>query len=137
MDTKRRQRLESKGWQFGGVRDFLGLSDDEAEYVRLRVSLSRAFRMLRTALNLTQEAAAKQIGSSQSRVAKLEGADPSVSLDLYFRSFYSLGVKTRDLASILSEAATQYEVNAGKVHAHGLEAVIKATAEDLVPVSAP
>jgi hypothetical protein len=37
-----------------------------------------------------------------SRLAKMESGDPSVSLDLLFRSLFSLGITRKNLASTLS-----------------------------------
>jgi len=47
-------------------------------------------------------APAKLIKSSQSRLAKMEGGDPSVSLDLLIRSLLALGASNRDLARAIS-----------------------------------
>jgi transcriptional regulator with XRE-family HTH domain len=86
------------------VQDFLGLSDEEAAYVELRLRLADSLRSRRTRRNLTQAAFAKLIQSSQSRVAKMEGGDPSVSLDLLIRSLLALGASSRDLARTISTA---------------------------------
>ena len=42
------------------------------------------------------------VQSSQSRVAKMEGGDPSVSLDLLIRSLLALGASARDIARAIS-----------------------------------
>ena len=52
--------------------------------------------------NLTQEQLARLLKSSQSRVAKMERGDPSVSLDLLVRSMLVLGESRKSLARILS-----------------------------------
>ena len=41
-ETKRR-RLEARGWRVGNTKEFLGLSDDEAAYIELKLKLGRAF----------------------------------------------------------------------------------------------
>jgi predicted transcriptional regulator len=105
MRRIKRQRLERKGWRIGSARDFLGLSDEEAAYVELRLRLADSLKSRRKRRNLTQAGLAKMLQSSQSRVAKMEGGDPSVSLDLLIRSLLVLGASNRDLARTISEAS--------------------------------
>ncbi len=105
MRPSKRRKLEEKGWQFGTVRDFLGLSEEEAAYVELRLHLADSLKNRRRKRNLTQAAFARLIQSSQSRVAKMEGGDPSVSLDLLIRSLLALGASGRDLARTISAAS--------------------------------
>jgi transcriptional regulator with XRE-family HTH domain len=97
MKQAKRKRLEATGWRVGSATEFLGLSAEEAALVELRVALSESLRARRRAARLTQVALARQLGSSQSRVAKMEAGDPSVSLDLLLRSLLSLGAKPRDI----------------------------------------
>ena len=94
MRAKKRKRLEDAGWQFGSTAEFLGLAEDEVALLEMRFRLAGSLRELRLELGLTQVDLAGRIGSSQSRVAKMERADPSVSLELLVRSLLALG-KTR------------------------------------------
>jgi len=55
-------------------------------------------------VNLSQTELAKLLHPSQSRVAKMEGGDPSVSIDLLIRSLLALGASNRDLARAISGA---------------------------------
>lgn len=98
MRKDKKQRLEAAGWKVGTVREFLDLSPEESLYVEFKLALSEKLRELRTQKGLTQVAVAAELRSSQSRVAKLEAADPSVSLDLLVRSLLKLGATRRDLA---------------------------------------
>jgi len=102
MRESRRKRLESKGWKVGTAKDFLGLSDDEAAYVELRMRLAEGLKARRQARGVTQVEMAKSIKSSQSRVAKMEAGDPTVSLDLMLRSLLALGASNRELAAIIA-----------------------------------
>ena len=104
MRQSKREKLARKGWKIGTVQEFLGLSEQEAAYVELRARLSDSLRERRKKRNLTQQALAKRIRSSQSRVAKMESGDPSVSLDLLIRSLLALGVSSRDLARAIASA---------------------------------
>jgi DNA-binding XRE family transcriptional regulator len=105
MRRSKRQKLERKGWRIGGAQEFLGLSDQEAAYVELRLRLADSLKARRRNRNLTQAAVAKRIHSSQSRVAKMEGGDPTVSLDLLIRSLLALGASNRDLARAIGGAS--------------------------------
>jgi ribosome-binding protein aMBF1 (putative translation factor) len=102
MRKSKRERLEEKGWRFGTAQEFLGLSNEESAYVELRLRLADSLRLRRQKRKLSQTELAKMVHSSQSRVAKMEGGDPSVSLDLLIRSLLALGVSTRDLARAIS-----------------------------------
>lgn len=51
---------------------------------------------------LTQSDLAKLVRSSQSRVAKMESGDPSVSLDLLVRTLLALGVSNQEIARTIA-----------------------------------
>ncbi|MEO8620630.1 MAG: helix-turn-helix transcriptional regulator [bacterium] len=102
MDARKRKRVEAAGWAVGDTAAFLKLAPEEAALVEMRVALSRTLRERRQAAGLTQTALAKQLGSSQSRVAKLEGGDASVSLELLIRALLSIGASRKDVAHALS-----------------------------------
>ena len=101
MKAEKRRRLEAAGWRVGDARDFLGLSDDEAEFVEIKLALARRLRELREKRNWTQADLAKHVGSSQSRVAKMEAADPTVSVDLLVRSLLAVGANRREVGRIV------------------------------------
>ena len=103
--TTRSARLAAAGWRSGSTQDFLGLSDDEAAYIKLRMQLAKTLRVQRERAQLTQEDAAKLLGSSQSRIAKMESGDPTVSLDLLFRALFKLGVSGATLARAVRRCA--------------------------------
>ena len=97
------RRLRSRGWKVGDAAGFLGLSPEESAFVELRFALSRSVRERRLALGVSQVELASRLGSSQSRVAKLEGADATVSIDLLVRSLLALGASRRDIGRALSQ----------------------------------
>lgn len=99
---KMHKRLESAGWKVGGTSEFLGLTEEEAAIVELKVGLAYAVRERRSRRSLTQEQLGRLLGSSQSRVAKMEAADPSVSLDLMVRSLLRLGASRKEVASYIA-----------------------------------
>ena len=102
MKKAKRARLEAAGWKVGTVRQFLGLSDEEAAFVDLKRALARNLRSRRERKGLTQNQLAELIESSQSRVAKMEAGDRTVSLDLLVRSLLAMGTTKRELARIIA-----------------------------------
>ena len=102
MKKQKRQKLEAKGWRVGTVDEFLDLSPEDSAYIELKLKLSESLRARRRRKRLSQVALAKLVKSSQSRVAKMESGDPSVSVDLLIRSHIALGVSRRELGKIIS-----------------------------------
>lgn len=98
MDSARQQKLKAKGWKFGDAADFLQLSPEQEMYVELRVALSQSLKKMRTRQGISQQRLAEVIGSSQSRVAKMEAGSASVSMDLIVKSMIALGASRKDLA---------------------------------------
>ena len=74
MRATKRKRLEAKGWKVGGAKEFLALSDQEAEYIELKLKLAESLREKRRQRRLRQIDMAKLVKSGQSRVAKIEAA---------------------------------------------------------------
>ncbi|MEZ4863596.1 MAG: helix-turn-helix transcriptional regulator [Caldilineaceae bacterium] len=103
MNADKRQRLEAKEWKVGSVSDFLELTPAESMYIELKLALSQNLRERRKEQNLSQIELAERLHSSQSRVAKMESNDSSVSLDLLVRSLLALGVTPRELADIIAQ----------------------------------
>lgn len=101
MRAAKRKRLEARGWKIGSVEEFLNLSEQESAYIELRLKLARGLKARRHARGISQTQLAKAVQSSQSRVAKMEAGDPTVSLDLLVRSLLALGALNRDLGQII------------------------------------
>lgn len=102
MDHKKRKRLEAAGWKVGSPAEFLELTPEEEQLVEIHLSLSAKLRELRQRRRWTQTVLAKRLGSSQSRVAKMEAGDPSVSLDLLVRGLLAAGASPRDIGRALA-----------------------------------
>ena len=101
MNRSKRDRLRKSGWAIGSVADFLGLTKVEEALVELKLTLSRRLKEKRSRNRMSQGQLAKVLGSSQSRVAKMEAGDPSVSLDLLIRSLLTLGASRNELSRIM------------------------------------
>jgi len=86
----------------GGKRPALPRSlGSEAAFVDLKLALARSLHSRRERKGLTQNQLAELIESSQSRVAKMEAGDRTVSLDLLVRSLLVMGTTKRELARII------------------------------------
>jgi DNA-binding XRE family transcriptional regulator len=101
MRAEKRQKLETAGWRVGDAKDFLDLAPEEVAFVEIKLALARRVRELREEHNWTQAEFARRVGSSQSRVAKMEAADPTVSVDLLVRSLLAAGADRRELGRVV------------------------------------
>jgi DNA-binding XRE family transcriptional regulator len=100
----KRKKLAAKGWKTGTAKEFLGLSSEEEAYIELRLRLADGLKMRRHSRGVTQTQLAHTLRSSQSRIAKMEAGDPSVSLDLLVKSLLALGTSSRELAAIITRS---------------------------------
>ncbi len=104
MNAAKKKRLEAAGFKVGSVREFLNLSADEMALINLKIRLIRMLRPAREAAGITQHELAARIGSSQSRVAKMESASPDVSLDLICKSLLALGVTPQGIGKAIAKS---------------------------------
>jgi ribosome-binding protein aMBF1 (putative translation factor) len=107
MKRIKKQRLERDGWVVGDTAQFLQLSAEENRFIELKLALATGVRELRERRGLTQAALAQRLGSSQSRVAKMEAADRSVSLDLIMRALLTIGATATDIAKWIKRTETE------------------------------
>jgi len=101
MDKKKRQQLEEKGFQVRSAADFLELTPEEEAYIDIRLDISNMVKSQRAKRGWTQEQLARAIGSSQSRIAKLEGGDPGISMDLMIKALLRLGTSKKQIGKLL------------------------------------
>ena len=94
-----RKKLPS-GWTEGSVQNLLGLSDDEAAIVEMRVRLAARVREKRRARRITQRELAKRIHSTQPRIARLEQADASI--EMLIRALFALGADRKEIGKLLA-----------------------------------
>lgn len=104
MKASKRERLSKAGFKVGDAADFLGLSDEEQALVAMKLELVDGVKELRLEQRITQAELARRLGSSQSRVAKLEAGDRSVSIDLLMRALLSLGASRKQIAAMIGNA---------------------------------
>jgi predicted XRE-type DNA-binding protein len=102
MKPSKKANLEAAGWKVGNATDFLGLSADEAAYIELKLALSEELRKKRLKKKLTQIELAQLVASSQSRVAKMEAGDATVTVDLLVKSLLALGTTRKQLAHAIA-----------------------------------
>jgi ribosome-binding protein aMBF1 (putative translation factor) len=105
MKPTKRRRLEAKGWRLTSAEEFLGLSKEEVALVEMKLALADAVKAQREKSQLSQIELAARMKSSQSRIAKIEAGDPSVSLELLVRAVLSAGATKKDVARALAATA--------------------------------
>ena len=104
MDKTKQKKLEQAGWRVGSAAEFLELSPEESAFVDLKLALSGELRDRRTGQGLSQVELARRLGSSQSRVAKMEASDPTVSVDLLLRALLAVGASRQEIAKAIAKA---------------------------------
>ncbi|MBL7016752.1 MAG: helix-turn-helix transcriptional regulator [Kiritimatiellales bacterium] len=97
MDKAKKKKLEAAGYSIGNAQDFLELTQAEMEYIEIKRALSKTLKEKRKANHLTQVEAAKRVHTSQSRFAKIESADQTVSIDLLLKANLALGATRKEL----------------------------------------
>lgn len=102
IPNTKKKRIEAKGWKVGTAKEFLGLSSEEEAYIEIKFKLAESLRNQRLRRQMTQSDLAKTLKSSQSRVAKMEAGEGSVSLDLLVRSLLALGASAKSLDRLIS-----------------------------------
>jgi len=101
MQKEKKRRLEQAGWTVGDAYEFLGTTDVERAFIETKLALATGLQERRQRQGLTQAEVAKYMASSQSRVAKMEAADSSVSIDLMVRALYRLGASRAEVARMI------------------------------------
>ncbi|NBC02135.1 MAG: helix-turn-helix domain-containing protein [Bacteroidetes bacterium] len=101
MEKKKREQLKEKGYRIGSAADFLELTPEEEAYIDIRLDISNMVKAQRAKRGWTQEQLARSIGSSQSRIAKLEGGDPGISMDLMIKALLRLGTSKKQIGKLL------------------------------------
>src|SRR5437899_6065641 len=102
MNSTKKARLEAAGWKVGTAAEFLDLNKQQAAFVEMKLALARCLHALRIRRKLSQSRVAELVGSSQSRVAKMESGDPSVSVDLLLRSVLAIGGSPTEIVRALA-----------------------------------
>lgn len=101
MNEEKRRKLKEKGFQIGSTAEFLNLTPEEEAYIEIRLEVSNLIKLRRKKQSLTQQKLAHMIGSSQSRVAKMESGDQSTSLDLMIKTLLQLGISKQEIGQLL------------------------------------
>ena len=98
MNTNKLKRLEAAGWKQTNIKEVLSLTDADVEYIETKLALTKNLRTLRHKKGVTQTELARQMHTSQARVARIEAGDPTVTIDQMLRAYFSLGATRRELA---------------------------------------
>jgi DNA-binding XRE family transcriptional regulator len=101
MNKAKRERLEAQGWKVGTVVEFLNLTPEESALIEIKLALSRKLRERRQK-QMTQAQLAEKIQSSQSRIAKAEVGDSSVSIELLVRAMLATGATPKEIGRVIA-----------------------------------
>jgi predicted XRE-type DNA-binding protein len=101
MRKNKIKTLEKAGWKVSDVTEFLELTKEESTIIDMKISLAKKFQILRKKANLSQVETAKALQTSQSRIAKMESGDASVSIDLLVRGLVNLGASKKIVGQTL------------------------------------
>ena len=89
-------------WREGTVQEFVGITHEEAVLVRTKAALAVSLLQRRKEKGWSQAVLAERLGSGQSRVAKMEAAHPSVSLDLLVKALLNVGAAVADIGAVMA-----------------------------------
>lgn len=78
-----------------------GARKQETLVAEMKSALARSLRKRRAERKLSQKVLAARLGSSQSRVSKIEADDREVSLDLLVRALIAIGSSRREIGRTL------------------------------------
>ena len=109
MKATKKEKLQKAGWAVGSASEFLELSDAESTLVEIKLALAAKLKEQRRKKRMTQQQLAERIGSSQSRVAKIETAEKSVSIDLIVRTLISLGTSQSQIGETICDRCSEEE----------------------------
>ncbi len=99
------KRRKGTTWVETDVQELLDLSAQDLVIVEFRAALALALQQARKRQKLTQETAAKTIGTSQAQVARMEAGQSSITIDRLIKALIALGVSRPTIVKALSTAA--------------------------------
>lgn len=106
-----KNKILRKNFKANSQLAFSKLTPAESQYLEIKIGLSQLLKQKRKERKFSQIDLANHIKSSQSRVAKMEKADDSVSLDLIIKALLSLGISRRELAKTISKQIIMFVNN--------------------------
>lgn len=118
MKKAQKQKFERAGWKIGTTSELLGLTEAEEALVEAKLRLGDVVRSLRQEKDLSQAELATLMGSSQSRVAKVENRDPEVSLELQMKAVFAASPSARrDFEGLIRKWSVRRPMARGTVSA--------------------
>ena len=85
--------------------EFLGLTPEDEAIIAIRLALHRTLKETRARSGITQIELAQRIGSSQSRIAKAEAGDRSISFELLIRATIASGATAAEIGQEIQRAS--------------------------------
>jgi len=99
------KRRKGKTWVETDVEELLDLSAEDLVIVEFRAALALALQQARKRQKLTQERAARVIGTSQAQVARMEAGQSSITIDRLIKALTALGLSRPSILRALNSAA--------------------------------
>ena len=103
MNKETKEKLKKHGWEITSVKEFLSLSEEDMKLIELRITLGKYLKEQRKKNGYTQDQLAKMIRSNQSRIAKMENGDNSVTIDALLKSLFYLGIPAKEISKVFAK----------------------------------
>ena len=103
MSKTRKEELAEAGFEETTIQKFLDLSDIDMKLIDLKIELGKLLKKQRKVKKLTQSQLADIVKTNQARIARIENADNSVSIDSILISLYSVGTKEKDISGVFAK----------------------------------
>lgn len=101
MTEKKKKMLEANGYRVVDSADWLGLSNEEAQIVDMRVALAQELERVRKAKGITQAELARRVGTKQSGVARMINNPDTSTMDNLIKGLIALGEPISKIAACL------------------------------------
>ena len=101
MTEKKKKILEANGYRVVDSADWLGLSNEEAQIVDMRVALAQELERVRKAKGVTQAELARRVGTKQSGVARMINNPDTSTMDNLIKGLIALGEPISKIAACL------------------------------------
>lgn len=101
MTEKKKKMLEANGYRVVDSADWLGLSNEEAQIVDMRVALAQELERVRKAKGVTQAELARRVGTKQSGVARMINNPDTSTMDNLIKGLIALGEPISKIAACL------------------------------------
>ena len=101
MTERKKKILVANGYTITDSADWLGLSNEEAQIVNMRVALAQELERVRKSKGITQAELARRVGTKQSGVARMLNNPETSTMDNLIKALIALGEPICKIAACL------------------------------------